>query len=178
MFGTHGYAAGSVTALCREAGLSRRQFYEEFTDREDLLVAAYDVIQAETAEAVSTALADLPTDADATRAANVGMAAFMRSIAIDSRRATVVFVTVVGVSDRVEEHRLQRREEWVVFLLDMMSGYLPDRTSRTKPEEQMVAVGFIGALTAVLHRWSTTTGRRPRFNTVASTLAHMLVSML
>ncbi|MET0317111.1 MAG: helix-turn-helix domain-containing protein [Rhodococcus fascians] len=178
VFGTEGYATGSVTALCREAGLSRRQFYEEFTDREDLLIEAYDIIQSEVADAVAAALAELPADVDPPEAVNAAMSAFVRSIAVDSRRSTVVYVAVVGVSERVEEHRLQRRDEWATFILEMLAIYLPERTTRTKPEEQMIAVGFIGALTAVLHRWSTTTGRRPRINTVAKTLAHMLVSML
>ena len=38
-----GYAAASVARIARHAGVSTRTFYEHFTDKEDCLLAAYDV---------------------------------------------------------------------------------------------------------------------------------------
>ena len=37
LFGTRGYANTPVKAICEEAGLTERYFYEAFDDREDLL---------------------------------------------------------------------------------------------------------------------------------------------
>ncbi|WP_405136293.1 TetR/AcrR family transcriptional regulator [Nocardia sp. NBC_01388] len=39
LLGTAGAAGTTVTAVCRDAGLSRRYFYENFAGREELLVA-------------------------------------------------------------------------------------------------------------------------------------------
>ena len=174
--GTQGYAATSVTELCKAAGLSRRQFYDEFGDREELLLAVYDDILDTALADVRAALAETPVGTDVVSVATAAMTAFMTSITVDRRRATLVYVAVVGVSERVEAHRLARRQELVAFLQGMVNQYVPDRVRRTRPEEQMAAVGFIGAITAVLHTWSTTTGRRPRATTVAATLARMLVA--
>src|SRR6218665_2574994 len=38
LFGTQGYAATSVKALCTEAGLTERYFYESFRNREDIFM--------------------------------------------------------------------------------------------------------------------------------------------
>ncbi|MEV0297643.1 TetR family transcriptional regulator [Nocardia sp. NPDC050710] len=56
VFAELGYANCSLTDLCAAAGLSRPQFYEEFQNREDVLIAAYGHIQDATATAVSTAM--------------------------------------------------------------------------------------------------------------------------
>ena len=53
LFGTHGYAATSVPQVCKAAGLSSRQFYQEFSDREDLLRTLYDRVQDKTMERVA-----------------------------------------------------------------------------------------------------------------------------
>ena len=51
LFGTQGYAATSVKAICTEAGLTERYFYETFNDREDLLSEVYDILIADCARA-------------------------------------------------------------------------------------------------------------------------------
>ncbi|MGZ8178572.1 TetR/AcrR family transcriptional regulator [Williamsia sp. SKLECPSW1] len=176
VFGTRSYAESTVTELCREAGLSRRQFYDEFDSREDLLIAAYDMVTSEALQAVREALASLPDDADAAAAAGSAMTAFMTSIALDSRRATTVYVCAVGVSSAVEEHRVQKRAEFATFLRQVVRVHYPDRPRRSPMEQQLRLNAFIGALTAILHGWSTTTGRRPRMSTVSAVLAEILLS--
>jgi AcrR family transcriptional regulator len=46
MIGTHGAPSVTLRAVCREAGLSPRYFYESFADREELLTAVYDHAEA------------------------------------------------------------------------------------------------------------------------------------
>ena len=41
LFGTLGYRAATVRALCKQAGLTDRYFYESFDTTEDLLVGVY-----------------------------------------------------------------------------------------------------------------------------------------
>ena len=78
-FASVGYAKSSVTSICREAGLSRRQFYELFSDREELLVALYDEIQGAARDAVATALSE-STSRDTHVLATAAMRAYMRSV--------------------------------------------------------------------------------------------------
>ena len=55
--------------------------------------------------------------------ATTAMAAYMASVGNDPRRAEVSFVQIVGVSARVERHRLDGREEWVEFFVAAMAEF-------------------------------------------------------
>ena len=56
LFGTAGYAATPIEAICTGAGVTARHFYEHFPSREALLRAVYDAIIADTQRAVIRAL--------------------------------------------------------------------------------------------------------------------------
>ncbi|AFR46855.1 TetR/AcrR family transcriptional regulator [Gordonia sp. KTR9] len=147
-----GYAKSSVTSICRVAGLSRRQFYAEFTDREELLVALYDTVQGAARVAVAEALAACPSR-DLRDLSTAAMRAYMESVGTDPRRAAVSFVQIVGVSSRVEQHRLDGREEWADFFVAAMADF----AGRPATERQRhLAIAFVGALTGLVHRWSET----------------------
>ena len=64
LFGTTGYAATSLTALCAQAGVSPRHFYELYAGREPLMADLYDEIVLETARLVDEAYAAAPLTAD------------------------------------------------------------------------------------------------------------------
>ena len=56
VFADQGYAGSSVADICASASLARRQFYDEFGSREDLLLALYDQIQLDARIAMVDAL--------------------------------------------------------------------------------------------------------------------------
>ena len=149
-FSGTGYARSSVTSLCKAAGLSRRQFYEIFDDREALLIAVYDEIQGSARDAVSAALAACESS-DHHELATTAMRAYMEAIATDPRRAEVSFVQVVGVSPTMEAHRLAGRDEWMDFFVTGLSTFARREPS---PRTHQLATAFVGALTAVVHGWS------------------------
>ncbi|MDW5595679.1 TetR family transcriptional regulator [Conexibacter stalactiti] len=71
-----GVAALSVRAICTRAGLTRRYFYESFSDLDALLLAAFDALHAEIADAVVGALAQVreqPFDVRARAAIGAGL---------------------------------------------------------------------------------------------------------
>ena len=57
LLGTHGAAAVSVRSVCRHARLTDRYFYESFADRGELLLAVYDRVAAQAADALVQAAA-------------------------------------------------------------------------------------------------------------------------
>ena len=84
LFGTRGYANTSVKAICGEAGLTERYFYETFPDREGLLIEIY----REFIEDAFTKSAQAVLDADGLEAEfRDGLAAFSRAVATDPRWA-------------------------------------------------------------------------------------------
>lgn len=169
-FGTHGYAASSVTSICKAAGLSRRQFYEIFDDRESLLIALYDDIQGHARDAVAQALGT--TTGSVEVLATAAMRAYMTSVGTDPRRAEVSFAQIVGVSPRVEQHRLDSRNEWMEFFVAGMAEFA---ASTPSPRLRHLATAFIGALTFVIHDWSQ--ARDPaQIDDVVAVLADILVA--
>lgn len=174
VFADTGYQSASVTTVCRAAGLARAQFYEHFDNREDLLLAVYDLIQDDARRAVIAALHEHGTDAVAARV-RVAVTAYAESIGSDPRRAHISFVEIMGVSARVEQHRIDQRAIWSQFV----EAELRHSIGRdfVPPGGYPAAVtGFIGALMALVHQWSTTTPRPP-LTDLTEVLTRFLVSL-
>jgi AcrR family transcriptional regulator len=160
VFSAKGYASSSVADICSEAGLARSQFYAEFGSREDLLLGVYDAIQDASQTAVVDALEREGADAEQALLTAAAMAALVRSVGDDPRRARIVFVEMIGVSSRVEKHRAQRRALWAEFI----AATIAERSEGdfTPPGGYALATtAFLGALTELVHTWSTSDPRPP-----------------
>ncbi|MCA2211094.1 TetR/AcrR family transcriptional regulator [Nocardia rosealba] len=158
VFAEKSYANSSLTDVCAAAGLSRRQFYEQFAGREELLVAVYDVVQGRAREAVIAALAAVGTD-DLRTLIEAALRAYTTAITDDIRAAKVAFVEIVGVSPSVEEHRARVRDQWgevVATVAAARDGV------RTPPGGwRMAMAAFIGAVNGAVHQWSLDDPRPP-----------------
>ncbi|MBY6348895.1 TetR/AcrR family transcriptional regulator [Rhodococcoides corynebacterioides] len=151
VFATTGYAASSVSEICTHANLSTRQFYAEFADREEILGAAYDLVNTNASAVVAAAAAATVDDQFDIRLRKI-VHSYLAEIVRDPRHARIAFVEVVGVSAPMEAKRHARVEAWIE-LLDLAaapavaSGELPSRDYR------LAWIGYIGAVNAlVAHR--------------------------
>ncbi|QXN92878.1 TetR/AcrR family transcriptional regulator [Nocardia iowensis] len=152
IFAERGYANCSLADVCAAAALSKRQFYEEFQTREDVLVAAYDRIQDEAAAAVLAALAELDPRFDMTTAMTAVVSAYLGSIGADPYRTKVAFIEVVGVSDRMEQHRRERRHAWAAMLdATVVPAVAPG--ARIRGGTAWGASALIGAINGLTHEW-------------------------
>ncbi|MEV0436292.1 TetR/AcrR family transcriptional regulator [Nocardia sp. NPDC050413] len=158
VFAEKSYANSSLTDVCAAAGLSRRQFYEQFAGREELLVAVYDAVQGRARDAVLAALAAVGTD-DLRTLIEAALRAYTTAITDDIRAAKVAFVEIVGVSASVEEHRARVRDQWgevVATVAGARDGV------RTPPGGwRMAMAAFIGAVNGAVHQWSLDDPRPP-----------------
>ncbi|KIA63672.1 TetR/AcrR family transcriptional regulator [Nocardia vulneris] len=164
VYGTEGYTSSTIAMVCKRAGLARAQFYEHFENREDLLLAVYDMVQADARSAAAAAVEAAP-EGDFLARARAAMQAYANAVGSDPNRARVSYVEVVGVSARVEQHRIDQREIWVQFFIDELkqnlgSDFVPPGGYRA------AATGFIGALMALVHQWSIS---EPRTDLAAAT---------
>ncbi|QLY33068.1 TetR/AcrR family transcriptional regulator [Nocardia huaxiensis] len=160
IFGERGYANCSLADVCAAAGLSKRQFYEEFQTREDILVAAYDHIQEQAGAALATALSELGPDPVPTDTVTTALSAYLGSVGSDPNRAKVAFVEVVGVSERMEQHRRERRHSWIAIItaaVDPLAG--PGAHVRGNAELGVSAL--IGAINGLAHEWLLSDPRPP-----------------
>lgn len=148
-----GYRATTVAALSEAAGLSTRQFYEEFRTLEDALAALHLQVDAWAEEAVLTAVAgtrESPVDERATAI----FRAYAGHATADPRRLRVTFVEIVGVSPRMEEQRLTRRARWV-DLICAEARVAAERGEAARRDHRLAATALIGSVNGLIHDWST-----------------------
>jgi len=106
LFGTVGYARTSIRAVSAAASLNSRYFYESFGSREDLLVAVYQRIVDDIFKRATEAIALEHTIEGQARA---GLRAGWTVVTEDRRKARIVAIEVVGVSERLERSRRENR---------------------------------------------------------------------
>jgi AcrR family transcriptional regulator len=165
LFGTEGYAASSIEKLCNNAGVSTRNFYEEFQSREDLLIALHDRIIDEAFHSVVAALRDAddtPLRERFTRAVR----AFVTTTASDPRWARLSYVEIIGVSNTVENHRIAWRERWAEFLVSEAKRAV-ERGEADDRDFHLGAVALIGAVNELVHHWSMSGGKRSLDDVIA-----------
>ena len=109
-----------MTAVCAEAGLTERYFYESFADREALLLAVFDRITHEATEAILAAISASAREARArTRAA---ITAFVELMTDDPRKGRVAFVEAMG-SEALVRRRYESISAFAALLGDQARDF-------------------------------------------------------
>jgi len=149
VFGTHGYAGSSVRSVCAEASLNPRYFYESFTSREDLLYHVYLRIVTDIANDAAKAVAE----ADSIEAqARAGLRAGWLLLTSDPRKARVVAIEVVGVSDRLEQLRRATRHALADMTVRNAMSIAAEGT-RLRLDPVLTARALIGGVVELLSDW-------------------------
>jgi AcrR family transcriptional regulator len=149
LFGTRGYAASSVRALSAEASLNARYFYESFSSREDLLLAVYQRIVMEIYSNAREAMAGTHTLEEQTRA---GLRAGWATVTGDRRKARVVALEVVGVSERMERTRRDARHALARLTADSALS-LAGAGLRLRLDPVLTARALMGGVVELLLDW-------------------------
>jgi AcrR family transcriptional regulator len=151
-FGTAGYRATSIEQLCASAGISTRNFYEEFAGREELLIALHDDLNARALRAVLEAIADLdPNDLEAR--ADAGVRAYFTVMTSDRRWARIALVESVGVSAEAEGHRRAAIERFA-DVLQLEATRLADLGLVPKRDYRLTATALVGAIEGLINTWT------------------------
>lgn len=151
LFGTQGFSATSVEEICRTAYVSTRNFYEEFDNREALLVALGDRIVRDAFWALSSSVIE-PGPDFARREARARIGGVVHALLDDPRVARVAFIESRGVSPL---HEVRRRDAHRLFA-DYVMGASADTppTARWKgPAGETYALGMVGAINEVVGDW-------------------------
>ncbi|BFV56523.1 TetR/AcrR family transcriptional regulator [Kitasatospora sp. CMC57] len=147
-----GYRAASVAGLCEAAGLSTRQFYEEFRNLEQVLAQLHLLVNDRTERAVLMALTDT---AGLTFEERIGavLRAYIAAATDDRRRLRIAFVEIIGVSEELERQRLTRRSRWVELIVAEAEAAV-GRGEIAPRDFRIAATAFIGAVNGLLHDWT------------------------
>ncbi|MFG2089262.1 MULTISPECIES: TetR/AcrR family transcriptional regulator [unclassified Spirillospora] len=173
LFGTRGYAATSIERLCATASVSTRNFYEEFSGREELLAALHHDINERAAQALTAAYAEA-ADADLPARVESAVRAFVTVTASDPRWARIAFVEIIGVSTDLERHRLRRRARWEESLVAMAREAV-ERGEAIDRDYHLTMIAVIGAVNNLVHHWSARDQDIP-LDDIAAELAHLILA--
>lgn len=151
-FGSEGYARVTVEQLCARAAVSTRNFYEHFANREALLVALHDELNAEALEAVVRAIGDIDSRDLAARA-RAGVSAYFAVMTADRRRAQIALVESVGVSREAEAHR-QAAIGRFADLIRLEADRLAEARVIPRRDHRLVSVAIVGAINGLANTWT------------------------
>jgi AcrR family transcriptional regulator len=107
-----GYPALTVAAILERAGVSRKTFYEHFSDKEECFLAAYDVVVEGLLRGVSDAYNGQEAWRDGIRA---GLAEFLRFLAAEPDFARMCIVEVLAAGPAAVQRRDGAMRMFTVF---------------------------------------------------------------
>ncbi|MEU5877059.1 TetR/AcrR family transcriptional regulator [Spirillospora sp. NPDC047279] len=151
--GGPGYRATKVTDVCRAAGLSTRQFYEEFHTLEDLLAELHLYVNDAAERSVMAALPDDVADLTPIERYTRLFRAYAAGATADPRHTRIAFVEIIGVSPRLDRQRLDRRARWIDFLCQQ-ADEAAARGEIAPGDYRVTAAAFIGAINGLMHDWA------------------------
>ncbi|MBG0830157.1 TetR/AcrR family transcriptional regulator [Planomonospora sp. ID67723] len=150
--GGPGYRATKITDVCKAAGLSTRQFYEEFHTLEDLLAELHLYVNDVAEQAVLAVLPQVQHLDLIDRCTRL-FRAYAAGATTDPRHTRVAFVEIIGVSPRVDRQRLDRRVRWIDFICAQAEAAV-DRGELPSRDYRISAAAFIGAVNGLMHDWT------------------------
>ncbi|MGH3431277.1 MAG: TetR/AcrR family transcriptional regulator [Thermocrispum sp.] len=155
LFASEGYQSTSIERLCATAKVSTRHFYQEFGNKESVLIAVHeDGVRHGMEQAAAELAAELAAAPPAPIQERLrrALTAYLHTVMADPRLARIAFVEVVGVSIAVEEQRLGFREA-IVGLIDA-EGQAAVRRGELAPRDfRFLGMALIGAVNATVYDW-------------------------
>ena len=113
LVGERGVSAVTAEAVCAKAGLTKRYFYESFTDRDQLLRALVDDLFVDVQAAIALTLAATPADVGSRIGATVR--ALVDTLAGDRRRSRLY--AEAGAHDALRTRREEALEDYATLLM-------------------------------------------------------------
>ncbi|WP_206067887.1 TetR/AcrR family transcriptional regulator [Nonomuraea composti] len=150
--GGPGYRATKIVDVCRAAGLSTRQFYEEFRTLEDLLAELHLYVN-DTAERAVLAVLRKAQELEPVERYSTLFRAYAAGATADPRHTRIAFVEIIGVSPRLDRQRLDRRARWIAFLCRQAEA-AAERGEIPPGDYRVAAAAFIGAVNGLMHDWA------------------------
>jgi AcrR family transcriptional regulator/DNA-binding MarR family transcriptional regulator len=148
-----GYARMTVAQVISRARVSRKTFYDVFTDREDCFLAAFEQALGQARLIAEEAYAEEASWRDGIRSALARLLQFMDE---EPGLAKLCIVEALGAGERVLDRRASVLEE-LAEVIDRGR----DATNATREPPEVTAEGVVGAIFAVLHTRVLENGREP-----------------
>lgn len=152
LFARQGYARTTIEALCTEAKVTARHFYQLFDSREAILRALYDNIIADLRAGVLQAMS--APNLSLSEQIPLGVSAMVHHYLEDSRHARVGVLEVVGVSPKMEARRREAIHD-MAGLIEAYLGSLVERGDLPRRNYHLISIALVGGINELLAEWLT-----------------------
>jgi AcrR family transcriptional regulator len=103
-FADRGYAGTSSESISRRAAMSKATFYEHFANKEECILALFDLARRVVQEAMATAAGGAP-EGDARERMRAGTRAFLTALSQHPEFAQTLLVEIIGAGPRAAQRR-------------------------------------------------------------------------
>ena len=141
---TRGYGAMSVQDVVREAGVSRRTFYEQFKNKDHAFLAAYDEASGRLMTTIRAGLEQEKTFEDKISA---GFRAFLELLAASPAFAKMCIVEVLAAGPDAISRRARTMEEFTSYFEDAAQELLGENAP-----SPLVAETIVGGVYETVYR--------------------------
>ncbi len=166
LFGRQGISATSIDAVCAEAGLTKRYFYESFDSSEELVIESYRAVTREYLNSIMEATR--PHLNDSRQLVRAGLQQVFYFVKEHPDKARLIMIEAMSVRSQLGQMYGRSYGEFVDLLVTFTKPFLPD----AGPGDQILAVMARGAVGAIIHLcqgWIATDFKQPVEELVAGT---------
>lgn len=150
IIGTQGVRAATVRALCAEAGLSPRYYYQAFDSLEDLFVQLY---RKQTKRLESVVLIAMNPVMDKPKSmARAGLSAFFQELKSDPHLTRVLFIEYTSVNTQVEQINQESFDYFIDLILKIVRPYYQSNFPKNL-NEKIISTALIGATVQLANSW-------------------------
>ena len=149
-FAERGYAGASSESISRRAGMSKATFYEHFANKEECMLALFDMGAAVVQEAMVEAARNAPVG-DARQRLKAGTRAFLGALAEHPEFAQTLLVEIIGAGPRAAQRRDQILQTFA-GLLDAENAAAARRGLMGRFSSPHDAFAVVGAVTELVSR--------------------------
>jgi AcrR family transcriptional regulator len=145
-----GYAGASSESISRRAGMSKATFYEHFANKEECMLALFDMGVSLVTDAMAQAARNAPTG-DARERMKAGTRAFLGALAEHPEFAQTLLVEIIGAGPRAAQRRDQVLQAFAdVLAAENAAAARRGLIGRFRSEHDTFAV--VGAITELVSR--------------------------
>lgn len=150
LFATQGYSNTTIEALCSEAKVTTRNFYQAFSGREAVLMALYNQMME---ELNATLLEAMQAETGSLREKlKQVVQALVNHYLTDTRRAQVGVLEVVGASPAIER---RRREviHGIAVHLELFLHSMAQQQQIPQRNYRWLAIAIVGGMNELMAEW-------------------------
>lgn len=147
--GTQGWEQATMTAICAQARLTERYFYESFRNRDELLLAVLDDVAEQERLAIVAALRTQRKDPEA--AVRAAVEAFVDVLLGDPRIARLTMVEAVA-APMLRRRRSELMREFAMLIV-AQNRRLYGKAALESPQAEISAILYVGGVAELFTVW-------------------------